>query len=63
MHEDVRLTGLTSTFLGYGVWMLFGVVAVAGYSTGRLVELARARGWAERELLPIATLAVPLLCY
>jgi sodium/hydrogen antiporter len=32
LHEDVRLTGLTSTFLGYGAWMLFGVVAVAGLS-------------------------------
>jgi NhaP-type Na+/H+ or K+/H+ antiporter len=34
-----------------------------GYLAGRLVELARDRGWADTELLPIGTLAVPLLCY
>jgi NhaP-type Na+/H+ or K+/H+ antiporter len=37
--------------------------AGAGYLVGRLMERARHRGWAERGLLPIATLAVPLLCY
>ena len=30
VHEDARLTGLLSTFLSYAVWMLFGVVVVAG---------------------------------
>jgi NhaP-type Na+/H+ or K+/H+ antiporter len=39
------------------------VGAVVGYLAGRLVEEARDRGWAETALLPIATLAVPLLCY
>ena len=39
------------------------VGAVVGFSAGRLIDEARARGWAERSLLPIATLAVPLLCY
>jgi NhaP-type Na+/H+ or K+/H+ antiporter len=37
--------------------------AGAGYLVGRLMERARHRGWAERGLLPIATLAVPLRCY
>jgi len=40
------------------------LVGVAiGYLAGRLVEEARDRGWADIALLPIATLAVPLLCY
>jgi NhaP-type Na+/H+ or K+/H+ antiporter len=34
-----------------------------GYSAGRLVEQSRDRGWADRSLTPIGTLAVPLLCY
>ena len=37
--------------------------SVVGFLAGRLVERARDRGWADRALLPIATLAVPLLCY
>ena len=28
LHDTVGLTGLTSTFLSYAVWMVFGVVAV-----------------------------------
>ena len=28
VHESMVLTGLTSTFLSYAVWMLFGVIAV-----------------------------------
>jgi sodium/hydrogen antiporter len=39
------------------------VGAVVGFLAGRLVDQARDRGWAEVALLPIATLAVPLLCY
>jgi NhaP-type Na+/H+ or K+/H+ antiporter len=45
--------------------LLLGAVVgvVVGYLAGRLVEQAGDRGWAETALLPIATLAVPLLCY
>ncbi|WP_323095359.1 cation:proton antiporter [Intrasporangium sp. YIM S08009] len=43
------------------VGVLVGVSV--GYLAGRLVELARSRAWAERTLLPLATLAVPVLCY
>ncbi|HKX68988.1 MAG TPA: cation:proton antiporter [Intrasporangium sp.] len=51
--------------LGAVLELLLGAVAgvVVGYLAGRLVERARDRGWADRALLPIATLAVPLLCY
>jgi NhaP-type Na+/H+ or K+/H+ antiporter len=51
--------------LGAVLELLLGaaVGVVVGYLAGRLVERARERGWAERALLPIATLAVPLLCY
>lgn len=53
--------GLVEALLELVVGALVGVVA--GYLAGRLIQFTRARGWAERELLPIATLAVPLLCY
>ena len=33
LHATVGLTGLTSTFLGYAVWMVFGVVASAHLAT------------------------------
>jgi sodium/hydrogen antiporter len=52
---------LVEAVLQLVVGVLVGVVV--GYLAGRLVEKARDRGWAERSLLPIATLAVPLLCY
>jgi NhaP-type Na+/H+ or K+/H+ antiporter len=52
---------LVEAVLELVVGVLVGVVV--GYIAGRLVEKARDRGWAERSLLPIATLAVPLLCY
>ncbi|GAB3073692.1 cation:proton antiporter [Intrasporangium mesophilum] len=39
------------------------VGACVGYLAGLLVELARNRAWAERALLPLAALAVPVLCY
>jgi NhaP-type Na+/H+ or K+/H+ antiporter len=29
LHDTVGLTGLTSTFLGYAVWMVFGIVATS----------------------------------
>jgi len=43
------------------IGVLVGIAA--GFLAGRLVEKARDLGWADRTLLPIATLAVPLLCY
>lgn len=51
--------------LGAVLELLLGaaVGVVVGYLAGRLVERARERGWSDRALLPIATLAVPLLCY
>ncbi len=52
---------LLSAVLDLAVGVVIGVVI--GYAAGRLVELARDRGWAEVALLPIATLACPLLCY
>jgi NhaP-type Na+/H+ or K+/H+ antiporter len=39
------------------------VGAVAGFLSGRLLESARSSGWAQDSLIPIGTLAVPLLCY
>ena len=62
--------GLTDDHAGHGVLealleLLIGaVVGVAvGYLAGRLIDWSRGRGWADRGLLPLATLAVPLLCY
>jgi NhaP-type Na+/H+ or K+/H+ antiporter len=53
--------GLVEALMELVIGAVVGMVA--GYLAGRLVELTRARGWAEQELLPIATLAVPLLCF
>ena len=52
-------------FLGAVLELLLGGVVgvVVGYAAGRLVERARTRGWAEKALLPVAVLAVPILCY
>ena len=36
---------------------------VAGFVSGRILDRARVAGWAEVGLLPIAALAVPVLCY
>jgi len=43
------------------VGALVGVVA--GYLAGRLLQRMRSAGWAQEPLVPIAALAVPLLCY
>ena len=53
--------GLLEAMQELAVGALVGVAI--GYLAGRLVEEARDRGWADIALLPIATLAVPLLCY
>jgi NhaP-type Na+/H+ or K+/H+ antiporter len=62
--------GLTDDDAGHGVLeavleLMIGAVVgvVVGYLAGRLLDRSRGRGWADRGLLPIATLAVPLLCY
>jgi NhaP-type Na+/H+ or K+/H+ antiporter len=62
--------GLTDDHAGHGVLealleLLIGAVVgvVVGYLAGRLIDWSRGRGWADRGLLPLATLAVPLLCY
>jgi NhaP-type Na+/H+ or K+/H+ antiporter len=62
--------GLADGDEGHGVLeavleLMIGAVVgvVVGYLAGRLIERSRGRGWADRGLLPIATLAVPLLCY
>jgi len=39
------------------------VGALIGVVVGRLIDGSRDRGWADTGLLPIAILAVPLLCY
>ena len=41
--------------------VLVGVLA--GFLSGRLLERARHSGWTQESLVPIAALAVPLLCY
>lgn len=62
--------GLADDEAGHGVLeaaleLVIGAVvgALIGFGAGRLIEWSRGRGWADRGLLPIATLAVPLLCY
>jgi NhaP-type Na+/H+ or K+/H+ antiporter len=62
--------GLADDDSGHGVLeavleLMIGAVVgvVVGYLAGRLIDRSRGRGWADRGLLPIATLAVPLLCY
>lgn len=52
---------LSRAVLEVAIGALVGVAA--GFVAGRLVDRARDRDWADRALLPIATLAVPLLCY
>jgi NhaP-type Na+/H+ or K+/H+ antiporter len=52
---------LPEAVLEIGIGALVG--ALVGFLAGRLVERGRDQGWADRALLPIATLAVPLLCY
>ena len=59
--DDTAGHGLGSAVLELLVGVAAGVGV--GFLAGRLVERARDRGWADRALLPIATLAVPLLCY
>jgi len=44
-----------------GIGVLVG--ALAGLLCGRLLERARRSDWAQDSLIPIAALAVPLLCY
>lgn len=44
-----------------GIGALVGILA--GFATGRLLGYARTAGWAQDALVPIAALAVPLLCY
>jgi NhaP-type Na+/H+ or K+/H+ antiporter len=39
----------------------FGIVV--GYLAGRLITYARRMGWAEIDLIPVATLVIPLLSY
>ena len=62
--------GFANGSAGHGV--LEGVLEIAvgalvgglvGFVVGRLVEQARSHGWAEQALLPLAALAVPILCY
>jgi NhaP-type Na+/H+ or K+/H+ antiporter len=53
--------GLVAGVVEIAVGTLVGVVV--GYLAGRLVDQARAHGWAERAVLPLAALAVPVLCY
>ena len=43
------------------VGAFFGVLA--GFLCGRLLERARHSGWAQEPLVPVAALAVPMLCY
>jgi NhaP-type Na+/H+ or K+/H+ antiporter len=52
---------LREAVMEIGIGALAG--AVVGFLAGRLVERSRDQGWADRALLPIATLAVPLLCF
>ena len=59
--DDTAGHGLVSAVLELLVGAAAGVGV--GFLAGRLVERARERGWADRALLPIATLAVPLLAY
>lgn len=53
--------GLGEAVLEVAVGALVGVAV--GYLAARLLERSRGRGWADRGLLPIATLAIPLLGY
>jgi NhaP-type Na+/H+ or K+/H+ antiporter len=62
--------GLADDDVGHGVIeavleLVIGAVvgALIGFGAGRLIEWSRGRGWADKGLVPIATLAVPLLCY
>jgi NhaP-type Na+/H+ or K+/H+ antiporter len=61
LADDSPEHGLVEAVLELAIGAVVG--AVVGYLAGRLVEQARDRGWADTALLPIATLAVPLLCY
>jgi sodium/hydrogen antiporter len=63
-------TGLAGDPAGHGVLeavleLVIGAVvgALTGVGAGMLIGRSRDRGWADRGLLPLATLAVPLLCY
>ena len=53
--------GLVKAMLEIVVGAVIGVLV--GYLAGRLIERARNNRWAEKAVLPIAALAVPILCY
>jgi NhaP-type Na+/H+ or K+/H+ antiporter len=53
--------GLVEAVLDVAVGAFVG--GSAGYLAGRLVQHARRHEWAERAVLPLAAVAVPILCY
>ena len=55
--EHAGVDALEELVIGAAVGIL------AGFVSGRILDRARVAGWAEVGLLPIAALAVPVLCY
>ncbi len=53
--------GALRAVLAVAIGVAFG--SLTGLATGRALRTARRRGWAEDNLVPLAVLAVPLLCY
>jgi sodium/hydrogen antiporter len=57
-HDD---HGALEALLAIAIGVVFG--AVVGTVVGRSLRAARRRGWADESILPLAVLAIPLLCY
>jgi len=61
LADDPAGHGVLEALLELFIGAVVGVVI--GYLAGRLIDQSRGRGWADRGLLPLAMLALPLLCY
>ncbi|WP_426244822.1 cation:proton antiporter [Nocardioides sp. LHG3406-4] len=53
--------GALRALLAVAIGVAFG--SLTGRAAGRVLRTARRRGWAEDNLLPLAVLVIPLLCY
>ena len=53
--------GALRALLAVAIGVAFG--SLTGVAAGRALRTARRRGWAEDNLLPLAVVAIPLLCY
>lgn len=53
--------GALEALLAIAVGVAFG--ALVGVAVGRSLRAARRRDWADESILPLAVLAIPLLCY